>query len=294
MGGRINTIMQTCFFAISGVLPRDEAIAADQAGDREDLRQARRGGRAAELRGRRRRAGPPARGRRAGGGDRRIDACRPPVPAERARLRPAACTAVMHRRPGRPAAGQRLPGRRHLPDRHRAVGEAQHRRSRSRSGTRTLCIQCGKCALVCPHAVDPRQGLRAGGARRRARRRSSRADCTLATSSPGSKYTLQVAPEDCTGCALCVEVCPAKDKSEAAPQGDQHGAAGAAARARSARTGTSSSTCPELDRDALSASTRSRASQLLQPLFEFSGACAGCGETPYLKLLTPALRRPRC
>ena len=89
MGGRINTIMQTCFFAISGVLPRDEAIDADQAQHQEDLRQARRGGRAAELPRGRRDAGAPARGRRAPQQTSNASALRrrPPVPDAGARVR---------------------------------------------------------------------------------------------------------------------------------------------------------------------------------------------------------------
>ncbi len=101
------------------------------------------------------------------------------------------------------------------------------------------------------------------------------------------RYTLQVAPDDCTGCGLCVEVCPAKNKSETRPQGDQHGARSSRVRApRAARLGL-------LPRGPRPRSTARRSTcdqvkdvQLLEPLFEFSGACAGCGETPYLKLLS--------
>ena len=101
----------------------------------------------------------------------------------------------------------------------------------------------------------------------------------------GSKYTLQVAPEDCTGCALCIEACPAKSKTEAQAPRHQYGAADSAARAAKRATGISSSNLPEVDRSALSLA-QVKDVQLLQPLFEFSGACSGCGETPYVKLMT--------
>ena len=168
MGTRINTIMQTCFFAISGVLPRDEAIAHIKHADREDLRETRRGGRAAELRGGRRDARPsrtrwPCRRRR------------PPRVACRRRCRDEAPDFVQARHrgdagePGRSAAGQRVPGRRHLADRHREVGEAQHRGRDPGLGRGALhSVQQVRARL--PARRDPRQGLsaptRLGGAPR--------------------------------------------------------------------------------------------------------------------------------
>ena len=98
------------------------------------------------------------------------------------------------------------------------------------------------------------------------------------------KYTLQVAPEDCTGCALCVEVCPAKSKSEA-----KHNAINMAPqpplRESEAANWDFFLELPETDRSC-SPPSQVKDIQLLQPLFEFSGACAGCGETPYIKLMT--------
>jgi pyruvate-ferredoxin/flavodoxin oxidoreductase len=98
------------------------------------------------------------------------------------------------------------------------------------------------------------------------------------------KYNLSVAPEDCTGCALCVEACPAKDKTQVGRKAinmvDQP-----AIREREALNWEFFLSLPEVDRSAINIGTVKN-SQLLQPLFEFSGACAGCGETPYLKLLT--------
>ncbi len=145
-----------------------------------------------------------------------------------------------------------------------------------------LCIQCGKCVLVCPHAVI----------------RAKVYDQTLLADAPATfksakpkwknmdseLYTLQVAPEDCTGCTLCVEICPVKSKSEA-----KHKAINmemqAPLRETEAKNWSFFEALPEVDRGRLS-HTQVKDIQLLEPLFEFSGACAGCGETPYLKLLT--------
>jgi pyruvate-ferredoxin/flavodoxin oxidoreductase len=145
-----------------------------------------------------------------------------------------------------------------------------------------LCIQCGKCVLVCPHAVI--------------RSKVYPADL-LSPAPPGFKsapprwqdfkdlrYTLQVAPEDCTGCTLCVQVCPVKSKSEV-----KHKAINMAAqpplRQAEAANWDFFLNLPETNRAALNASL-AKDVQLFQPLFEFSGACAGCGETPYVKLLS--------
>ena len=174
MGGRVNTIMQTCFFAISGVLPRDEAIAAIKHaiektyGKRgEAVVQTNFAAVDADAR-------PPA-SRSTVPAQRRPASLRPaPAGARRgARLRAATSPRQMIAGDGDDLPVSALPVDGTYPDRHHAVGEAQHRRSRSRSGTETLCIQCGKCVLVCPHAVIRAKVYDAGRARRRARRRSS-------------------------------------------------------------------------------------------------------------------------
>jgi pyruvate-ferredoxin/flavodoxin oxidoreductase len=145
-----------------------------------------------------------------------------------------------------------------------------------------LCIQCGKCVLVCPHAVlrakvyDPGQLTNAPGTFQSTSARWREFRDRL--------YTLQVAPEDCTGCRLCVEVCPAKSKSEVrhkainmAPQ--------APIRDRERANWDFFLQLPETHQTAVNRE-QVKDVQLLQPLFEFSGACAGCGETPYLKLMS--------
>jgi pyruvate-ferredoxin/flavodoxin oxidoreductase len=152
-----------------------------------------------------------------------------------------------------------------------------------------LCIQCGKCVLICPHAVI--------------RAKVYDPSCLTASSNGGSaapdsfksvparwkdmkdrKYTLQVAPEDCTGCTLCVQICPVKSKSEV-----KHKAINMvsqpAIREREAANWDFFLNIPDTDRAAL-APSQIKDVQLMQPLFEFSGACTGCGETPYVKLMT--------
>jgi pyruvate-ferredoxin/flavodoxin oxidoreductase len=143
-----------------------------------------------------------------------------------------------------------------------------------------LCIQCDKCVMVCPHAVirakvyEPSalEGAPASFKSANARWKEF----------AGQRYTLQVAPEDCTGCGLCVEACPVKNKQESrlkainmAPQ--------APLREAERENWSFFLGLPDVDRTRLNLD-QVKDVQLLPPLFEFSGACAGCGETPYLKL----------
>ncbi|HEV2458328.1 MAG TPA: 4Fe-4S binding protein, partial [Ktedonobacterales bacterium] len=145
-----------------------------------------------------------------------------------------------------------------------------------------LCIQCGKCAFVCPHAVIrtkvyPAEALEGAP------------DTFLSVDArfkefPGMKYTLQVSPEDCTSCGLCFEACPVKDKRETGrrainmmPQSPL--------RERERANWQFFTLLPEVDPTRMSLASIKN-SQLVDPLFEFSGACSGCGETPYLKLIT--------
>jgi pyruvate-ferredoxin/flavodoxin oxidoreductase len=142
------------------------------------------------------------------------------------------------------------------------------------------CIQCGKCAMVCPHAVIRIKGYEA--------QHLEGAPPTFKSCAArdrdwqGLQYTIQVAPEDCTGCGICVDVCPAKNKSETrlkainmCPQPPL--------RETERANWQFFLGIPEMDRRSLRVSSV-RAQQAQQPLFEFSGACAGCGETPYIKL----------
>ena len=144
------------------------------------------------------------------------------------------------------------------------------------------CIQCGKCAMVCPHAVmrikvyDSKELAKAPATFKIAEVR----DKEFA----GMKYTIQVAPEDCTGCGVCVDICPAKNKSETRlkaiymqPQPPL--------RKTERENWEFFLKLPELDRSKIKVNAI-RQQQMQEPLFEFSGACAGCGETPYLKLVS--------
>ncbi len=145
-----------------------------------------------------------------------------------------------------------------------------------------LCIQCGKCALVCPHAAIRTRLVHPDAL-------AGAPDGFLhvafkGTEHPGHELSIQVAPDDCTGCELCVVVCPGRDKSE--PRRKSLAMQPAAARRDAERPRWEFfRALPDPERATLVPDTV-REAQLLPPLFEFSGACAGCGETPYLKLLS--------
>ena len=144
-----------------------------------------------------------------------------------------------------------------------------------------LCIQCNKCAMVCPHAAirakvfDPAILEKAPGTYKSVDYRTPEFK--------GMKYTIQVAPEDCTGCTLCAVVCPAKDKGN-----PRHKALDMAPQVPLRESERENFKffldLPEPDRTKLKVDVKG--SQFMQPLFEFSGACLGCGETPYVKLMT--------
>jgi pyruvate-ferredoxin/flavodoxin oxidoreductase len=279
MGGRVNTIMQTCFFAISGVMPREDAIAAIKHAIEKTYRK----------------RGEPVVQKNFAAVDSALDHLyevrvpgrvtspfdrRPPVPAEA----PEFVREVTARMIG--GEGDALPV------------SALPRDGTYPSGTTkwekrnialeipvwddALCIQCGKCVLVCPHAVI----------RAKVVRPEALADAPIGFKTaaarwrefPDALFTLQVAPEDCTGCSLCVEVCPAKSKSEV-----RHKAINMMPqppiRQEQAENWSFFLRLPETDRNGLNLG-QVKDVQLLEPLFEFSGACAGCGETPYLKLVS--------
>ena len=147
-----------------------------------------------------------------------------------------------------------------------------------------LCIQCGNCSFVCPHSVIRSRYYDAGPPRRRAGRVPVGA-AGAPSASRTRRYTLQVYVEDCTGCGLCVEACPVVAPGDPVTQGDQPRRSASRWSPPSARTSRSSRRCPTSDRSRVDFGTV-RGTQFLEPLFEFSGACAGCGETPYLKLLS--------
>ncbi|MEX1247485.1 MAG: pyruvate:ferredoxin (flavodoxin) oxidoreductase, partial [Anaerolineales bacterium] len=143
------------------------------------------------------------------------------------------------------------------------------------------CIQCGKCVFVCPHAVI-REKVYAPAALNGAPKSFKSVEARW-KEFPDWKYTLQVSPEDCTGCTLCVDACPVVDKETGLKAVNM-------VPVQPLREAEKVNweyflSLPEVDRGAIKINTVKN-SQLLQPLFEFSGACSGCGETPYLKLIS--------
>ena len=279
MGARINTIMQTCFFAISGVLPREEAISAIKHTIEKTY-------------GKR---GESVVRKNFAAVDAALDHLHPvPVPGK--------ITALFDIRPPVPAAapefvqkvtakiidgtGDDLPVSSLPVDGTFPTATAQWEKRNIALEIpvwdEELCIQCGKCVLVCPHSVIRAkvfdEKYLAGAPP------TFKAVAARWKDMKDKKYSLQVAPEDCTGCTLCVEVCPVKSKTEV-----KHRALNMAAqpplREPEAANWDFFQKIPDTDRGVLSMS-QVKDVQLLQPLFEFSGACSGCGETPYVKLMT--------
>jgi pyruvate-ferredoxin/flavodoxin oxidoreductase len=279
MGGRINTVMQVCFFAISGVLPKDDAIAAikksiektygskgDEIVQMNFAAVDRTLAHLFEVQ-------VPAR---ADSGM----AMPPPVSAEA----PAFVQEVI----GKMVAGlgDELPVSALPADGTYPTGTAQWEKRNIALEIPVwdpeVCIECGKCAMVCPHSVirikvyDP-QHLAGAPATFKA--------CDARDREwQGLKYTIQVAPEDCTGCGICVDVCPAKNKSATRLKAiNMHPQP--PLRAPERENWTFFLHIPEIDRRRVKVGSI-RQQQVQEPLFEFSSACAGCGETPYIKLAT--------
>ncbi len=279
MGGRINTIMQVCFFALAGVLPRDKAIEAIKYSIKKTY-----GKKGDEVVAMNLKAVDntldhlhevPLTAAVNGTGD-----LLPPVTPNA----PAFVKTVL----GKLTAGEGddLPVSAFPIDGTFPTSTAQYEKRNLALEIpvwdEKVCIQCLKCVAICPHATirgkvyEPAQ---LAGAPATFKSTDSRLP-----EFKGQKFTLQVAAEDCTGCGICVDVCPARNKTEAKlkainmrPQPplreDEH------------VNWDFFLTLPELDRRKVKTTTL-RQQQLMQPLFEFSGACAGCGETPYIKMLS--------
>jgi pyruvate-ferredoxin/flavodoxin oxidoreductase len=279
MGRRINTVMQVCFFAISGILPREEAIEAIKDSIRKTY------------------------GKK---GDEIVKMNIQAVDNTLANLYQVEYTdlvngtydiaeSVSDKAPEfvKNVLGEILAGR----------GDALPVSAFPKDGTFPLtttkwekrnialeipvwddvtCIQCGKCAMVCPHATirikvyDPKFLENAPSTFKAMEAKDKEWE--------GMKYSIQVAPEDCTGCGVCVEACPAKNKSNTSLKAlymqDQ-----LPLRKDEAENWEFFLGLPEYDRNKIKVS-QIKSQQLQLPLFEFSGACSGCGETPYIKLVT--------
>ena len=285
MANRINTIMQTCFFAISGVLPKDEAISKIK--DAIKKTYGKRGDAVVQANYRAvdetlanlHQVTVPA----AMTATRRM----PPVVSDDAPDFVKRVTAVMMAN-----KGDLLPVSAFPIDGTWPTGTTKWEKRNIALDIpvwdEVLCIQCNKCAMVCPHAairakVYPSDTL--GGSPETFKSIDFKGNEFNPSTSSGlrMKYTIQVAPEDCTGCTLCVAVCPAKDKSnpkhkslDMMPQRPL--------RESEAANYAFFLDLPEVDRRLVKGDIKG--TQFLEPLFEYSGACAGCGETPYIKLVT--------
>ncbi len=280
LGRHISTVMQVCFFALSGVLPRDEAIArvklsAENAYKKRGAEVVRKNHLAIDstLAHLYEVAVPetPSAAR-----------LRPPVVPSRAPDFVQRVTAAILA-----GKGDLLPVSAFPPDGTWPVGTTQYEKRgialKIPIWDSKVCIQCNKCALMCPHAAirakvfdpaalsDAPEGFKSVPYK-------DKADGVA-----GKQYTIQVAPDDCTGCELCVAVCPAKDKSNPRHKAidmelkDPH-------LQRERERFDFFLGLPDPDRRRVHLDVKS--SQLFDPLFEFSGACGGCGETPYIKLVT--------
>jgi pyruvate-ferredoxin/flavodoxin oxidoreductase len=279
MGNRINTIMQTCFFAISGVLPRDEAIKAIKKAI-EDTYGKR--GAAAVQKNFAAVDTTLARLHEVRVPDQVSSTFEilPPVPARAPTfVRDVLGTMIAGKGDTLPVSAMPIDGT--FPT-ATAQWEKRNIAQQIPVWDEKLCIQCGKCVLVCPHSVIRAKVYNA--------EHLTGAPETFKSTKPkwrefeSQRYTLQVSPEDCTGCRLCVEICPAKSKSEVKHKAINMEAQGPLREPESANWEFFLK-ISDTDRDHLRHNLVKDV-QLLEPLFEFAGACAGCGETPYIKLLT--------
>jgi len=277
VGPRINTIMQTCFFAISELLPRERALAEIKDAIEKTYE----------------RKGPEILRRNIAAVDSALDRLhevpvggatskkirRPPVPTVAPDFVQRVTAVILS------GKGDALPVSAMPVDGTWPTGTSKWEKRgltlESPVWDMELCIQCNKCALACPHAAirakvyEPSALTEAPEGFQHTAFRSRE--------QPEHRYSLQVAPDDCTGCRLCVEVCPAKDKAN--PRRKALGIEALPERLEAERERYAFFLdLPEVDRTKISIDVKS--SQFLEPLFEYSGACSGCGETPYLKLLT--------
>lgn len=278
LGNRINTVMQVCFFALVKVIPLEAALARIKQSVTEVW-----GKRGTEII-RRNHAAIDA----ALAGLREIPLGKTDSGRARRLAVPADADAFAQRvtRLLLEGHGDRLPVSAFPPDGTWPTGTGKLERRAIAAEIPVwepeLCVQCNRCSTICPHAAirtvvfDPAATADAPSAFRQVRE-------TATPALEGLNYTVQVAPDDCTGCGLCVDECPARDRKQPKRKAINLQPV-AAHRDREREAWAYLTTVPPVDRTRIPRDAKSLA--LLPPLFEFSGACAGCGETPYLRLLT--------
>jgi pyruvate-ferredoxin/flavodoxin oxidoreductase len=280
MGTRINTVMQTCFFAISEILPKEQAIlmikdaikkAYGSKGEKilqsnyaavdnsvENLFEIKVPSEASSTL-----------------------KMRPAVPEEAPEYLQKVIAEIIS------GNGDSLPVSAFQPDGTFPTGTTQWEKRGIALDIPVLepdiCIQCGKCMMVCPHAVI-RMKAYDGSLLEAAPETFKFMDAKGREWPDNTKISIQVSPEDCTGCELCVEVCPAKDRKEVGRKALNMASIDPLLEQEKVNWDFFL-TIPEYDRSQLKYESV-KGSQFLQPLFEFSGACAGCGETPYIKVIT--------
>jgi pyruvate-ferredoxin/flavodoxin oxidoreductase len=277
--GRVNVVLQTCFFAVSGVLPRDLAI------ERIKAAIAKTYGRRGEEVVRRNQAAVDS----ALEGLHRIEAPERatstrdllPVVPPHAPAFVQEVTAVMMAGRGDELPVSALPVDGTYPS-GTAAYEKRNVSDLVATWDAELCIQCGNCSFVCPHSVIRSKLYEAS--RLEGAPESFHSAPLDAVGLPDTRYTLQVYVEDCTGCGLCVEACPALAQGDPGRKAINLAEREPLVVAERENIGFFEQ-LPAVDRSRVDFATV-RGTQFLEPLFEFSGACAGCGETPYLKVLT--------
>ncbi len=277
MGGRVNTIMQTCFFAISGILSKEDAILEIKKSIKKTYEK----------------KGEDVVAMNYAAVDQTL------LHLHQIEI-PASVTSTIGLQPpvasGAPQfvsevigkivsqCGDSLKVSQFPVDGTYPVGTAKWEKRNIALEIpvweKDLCIQCGKCVSVCPHSVIRAKMFEPAVAGSL----PSTFKHTTAKDLPGSQFVLQVSPKDCTGCGLCVDVCPVKSKTEVKVKALNMRDIAPLLAAES-ENWEFFEKLPEVDRTKVKQASI-RGAQYLQPLFEFSGACSGCGETPYIKLVT--------
>jgi len=280
MGARINTIMQTCYFAISGVLPREEAIAKIKEAIVKTYKK----------------KGDEVVNKNFAAVDQTLEnlfkvkvpdkvsvkaheIC--PIVSERAPEFVQKVTAKMMANEGDQLPVSALPLDGTYPS-GTTQWEKRNISSKVSEWNSDLCVQCGQCSLICPHGVIRTKHFTPADLQKAPS--DFKAPKCRAKEFAGNQFHLQVYVEDCTGCGLCHEVCPAVNKENKDAKAIM--ITNKAPRLDAERKNIEFfESLPYNDRREIDGATI-RGAQYLRPYFEFSGACAGCGETPYIKLIT--------